>query len=104
MPGIDFNRLRREIRMEEVLRLIGFEPCHRAGDQWAGQCPLHESRAGRRRPFSVNLAIGRYCCHKCRSQGNQLELWAAFTRLSLYPAAIDLCRLLGREVPWIHRW
>ena len=27
MPGIDFDRLRREITMEEVLHLLGFQPC-----------------------------------------------------------------------------
>ena len=104
MPGIDFDRLRREITMEQVLNLLGFEPSPRTGDQWYGRCPLHESAAGRSRPFSVNVALGRYYCHKCHSHGNQLELWAAFTRLPLHPAMIDLCRLLGREVPWIHRW
>jgi len=104
MPGIDFNRLRREIPMVEVLKLLGFEPSHRTGDQWSGRCPLHDCTSGRRQTFSVNVAICRYHCHKCHSQGNQLELWAAFTRLPLYPAMLDLCRLLGREVPRIYRW
>jgi hypothetical protein len=26
MPGIDFDRLRREISMEQILDLLGFEP------------------------------------------------------------------------------
>ncbi len=104
MPGVDFNRLRREIMMEEVLNLIGFEPARRAGDQWTGRCPLHESRSLRSRSFSVNVALGRYYCHKCHSHGNQFELWAAFTRRSLHPAVIDLCHALRREVPWIRRW
>jgi len=104
MRGIDFNRLRRDITMEEALNLLAFEPSHRTGDQWSGPCPFHEPRSRRGRPFSVNVALGRYDCHKCHRHGNQLELWAAFTHLSLYPAAIDLCRMLGREIPWIHRW
>ena len=49
------------------------------------------------------LGAGRYYCHKCRSRGNQLELWAAANKLSLYEAAVDLCRILGHEVPWIER-
>ena len=49
------------------------------------------------------LGTGRYYCHKCRSRGNQLELWAAANKLSLYEAAVDLCRILGHEVPWIER-
>ena len=106
MPGIDFDRLRREITMEQVLQLLGFEPTQRTGDQWYGGCPLpwHGSPSARSRYFSVNVAIRRYCCHKCRSRGNQLELWAAFTQRQLHPAMIDLCHALGREVPWIRRW
>ena len=104
MPGVDFDRVRTEITMEQVLNLLGFQPSNRSGVQWYGSCPLHESRSGRYRSFSVNVAIGRYYCHCCRSHGNQLELWAAATKLPLHQAAIDLCRRLGREIPWIRRW
>src|SRR5262245_60154628 len=101
MPGIDFDRVRREILMEPVLNLLGFRPRNRSGERWTGRCPLHESRWRRSRSFSVNVARGRYYCQECRSHGNQLELWAAATKQSVYQAAIDLCRRLGREVPWI---
>jgi hypothetical protein len=108
MPGIDFALLRREITMEQVLNLLGFEPTQRTGDQWYGGCPVHGSMHGstssRARHFSVNVAKRRYCCHKCHSKGHHLELWAAFTKRELHPAMIDLCRALGREVPWIQRW
>ena len=36
MPGIDFDRLRTQITMEQVLDLLGFKPCQRTGDQWYG--------------------------------------------------------------------
>ncbi len=104
MPGVDFHRLRAEITMEQVLNLLGFQPSQRTGDQWYGCCPVQSCASGRRRCFSVNVATGRYCCHRCHSQGNQLELWAAATKLALHPAMVELCRVLGREVPWIHRW
>jgi hypothetical protein len=105
MPGVDFDRVRAEITMEQVLGLLGFQPSTRSGAQWYGSCPLHESTLGRRhRCFSVNVAIGRYFCHRCHSHGNQLELWAAVTKQSLYHATVDLCGRLGRDVPWIHRW
>jgi hypothetical protein len=104
MPGVDFHRLRREIPIEQVLDLLGFEPSHRRGQQWYGRCLLHDSQSGRGRSFSVNVVLGRYYCHRCHSRGNALELWAAATRLPLYQAAIDLCRALGRDVPWIARW
>jgi DNA primase len=105
VPGVDFDRVRTEITMEQVLSLLGFRPSTRSGVQWYGSCPLHESGPGRRRHlFSVNLAIGRYSCHRCGSRGNQLELWAAAARLPLHRAAVDLCRRLGHDVPWIRRW
>jgi DNA primase len=104
MPGIDFSKLRREIPMEEVLNLLGFQPVRRMGDQWYGPCPFHERGSERADYFSVNVASRRYHCHKCRRYGNQLELWADFIGLPLHPASIDLCLALGREVPWIHCW
>jgi DNA primase len=104
MPGIDFDRVRAEITMEQVLSLLGFQPSSRSGVQWYGSCPLHESTSKRRRSFSVNVAIGRYFCHRCQSHGHPLELWAAATKLPLHQAAIDLCRRLGRDIPWIERW
>jgi DNA primase len=105
MPGIDFDRLRREITMEQVLELLNFRPSHRTGPQWYGRCPLQDCPSRRRRgSFSVNVAIRRYCCHKCDSKGNQLDLWAAATKLPFCDAAVDLCRALGKEVPWIRRW
>ena len=103
MPGVDFDRIRAEITMEQVLSLLGFQPSKRSGRQWYGRCPLHGSGTGRCHSFSVNVAIGRYYCHHCRSHGNQLELWAAVTKQPLYQAAIDLCHHLGGEIPWIGR-
>lgn len=104
MPGVDLDRLRREITMEQVLNLLNFEPTTRTGPQWYGRCPMHHSDSRRPRSFSVNVQRKRYYCHQCRSHGNQLELWAAATHLSLHPATIDLCRALGKEVPWIRNW
>jgi DNA primase len=104
MPGINFDKLRTQITMKQVLDLLGFEPSQRTGDQWYGPCPLHDSPSARPRCFSVNVAIGRYHCHRCHSQGHQIELWAAATRLPLHSAAIDLCGALGVNVPWIYCW
>jgi len=104
VPGVDFDRVRTEITMEQVLNLLGFQPSNRSGLQSYGSCPLHESTPGRRRSFSVNVAIGRYFCHRYRSHGNRLELWAAATKLPLHQTAVDLCNQLGRDVPWIRRW
>jgi DNA primase len=104
MPGVDFNTLRKEVAMRDVLDRLGFQPTSRSGSQPRGPCPIHRSASPRSRSFSVNLASGRYYCHKCRSHGNTLELWAAVHNLALYDAALDLCRALAREIPRVHRW
>jgi hypothetical protein len=84
MPGVDFNVLRTEVTMEDVLRQLRFQPTSRSGDQLHGPCPVHGSTSPGSRTFSVNLANGRYYCHKCHSRGNHLELWAEVHKLSLY--------------------
>jgi DNA primase len=104
MPGVDFDVLRREITMQQVLDEIGFRATRRDGDQLRGPCPVHGSTSTSSRLFSVNVSTGRYYCHKCKSHGNQLELYAAVHGITLYQAAIDLCHAMRHEVPWITRW
>jgi hypothetical protein len=104
MPGVDFDVLRSGITMQQVLNEIGFRATHRVGDQLRGPCPVHGSTSKNSRVFSVNLSTGRYCCHKCKSHGNQLELYAAVRETTVYQAAVDLCHALGQDVPWIERW
>ena len=64
---------------------------------------LETTRRLRPRLLLLDVAIGRYYCHYCHSHGNQLELWAAATKLPLHQSAIELCRRLGRDIPWIVR-
>lgn len=104
MPGVDFQILRTEITMNEVLDQLDFQPTSRSGNQVRGPCPIHDSQSASSRTFSVNLDSGRYYCHKCNSHGNQLELWAAIHKQTIYEAAVDLCGRLNKEVPWINRW
>ena len=104
MPGVDFDTLRRDIAMQQVLDLLGFQASSSHGSQLRGPCPVHGSASPRSRSFSVNLETGRYQCFRCRSRGNQIELWAAARQLGIYEAAIDLCQAVGREVPWIRQW
>ena len=106
MPGVDFDKLRDEISLQAVLDLLRWQPASRSsGVQQYGPCPINDSNSSvRQRRFSVNLEEGRYYCHDCDSHGNPLELWAAVQGMTVYHAAIDLCRALGREVPWIQRW
>ena len=90
--------------MHQVLQLLGFQSTRRRGQQWYGRCPLPGCQPSHQPCFSVNVALGRYYCHRCHRHGHQLRLWAAATGLLLHPAAIDLCATLGREVPWMDRW
>lgn len=100
MPGVDFGVSRQTISMDDVLRLLRFEASSRRGDQLRGACPIHGSSSSRSRSFSANVRLGRYHCFVCGSHGNTLELWAAVHGISVYEATIELCQLLGREVPW----
>ena len=104
MPGVDFQLLRERITMRQVLELLRFEPIMRRGDQWRGPCPVHGSRHPRSRSFSVNVQLGRYHCFACGSRGHALELWLAVHGLSMYAAAVEVCQLLGAEIPWLTRW
>jgi DNA primase len=104
MPGINYRQLRAVISIAEVLRLIGFVPTQTSGPQLRGRCPVHASCSKSRRVFSVNLKTNVYRCFKCGSAGNQLDLYAAVTKRSLYEAAIDLCQKLNCPTPWIQHW
>lgn len=103
MPGIDFNRLRHEITMQQVLDLLRFQCTRRRGDQWYGYCPLHQPEHKHRRAFSVNLALGCYYCHKCGSRGDQFTLWAEATQTPIRQATLNLCCQLRHDVPWLRR-
>ena len=101
MPGIDFRSARLQVRLAEVLELIGFVPARRCRDQVRGPCPVQRSRAPHRRAFAAHLGRGLWHCFVCGAGGNVLDLWAALTRQPLHGAVIDLYRRLGREVPWL---
>jgi DNA primase len=103
MRGIDFRVARSQVRLLEVLDLVGFEPCWRRGDQVRGRCPVHESRSPRSRSFAAHLGKNIWHCFRSGAGGNVLDLWVAVTRRDLHAAVIDLYQRLGREVPWLPR-
>ena len=104
MPGIRFAEVRAMISLAEVLDLVGFPLVHPLGEQIRGPCPVHRSASSRSRSFSVNLKRNLYQCFRCGSSGNQLDLYAAVTGMSLFAATVALCERLHREIPWIERW
>jgi DNA primase len=104
MPGIDYAKVRLLVAMADVLRLIEFEGVETQGDEIRGPCPIHGSKSARSRSFSANIRKNTFRCFKCAACGNQLDLWAAVSKLPLYEAARDLCDKAGVEVPIVHRW
>jgi DNA primase len=102
MPTIDYRRARAELRLADVLHLIGYEPRARLGQQLRGPCPLHGSRLPTSRVFSVHVGKNLYHCFRCGAGGNALDFWAALSRLPLHAAVLDLCERLHHPVPWLH--
>jgi DNA primase len=103
MPGIRYAEVRAMISLAEVLDLVNFAPSERRGDQVRGPCPVHRSTSSRSRSFSANVKRNVYQCFRCGSSGNQLDLYAAVTGLSLFDAAVALCERLHREIPWVRQ-
>jgi|SRR5271157_1715766 len=101
MPGIHFATVRARIPLADVLKLIGFDPCEISRDQVRGLCPDHRSASPTSRSFSANLNRHIYKCFTCGLKGNQLYLYASVTGVSLFEAAIALCKQLDREIPWM---
>ncbi len=100
--GIDFQAVRSQVSLQQVLGLLDFVAATANGDQIRGGCPIHGSTSPRSRSFSANLSKNAYRCFKCESQGNQLDLWAAATNQTVYDAATDLCHKLHLEIPRTH--
>lgn len=101
MPGVRFAEVRSRVSLAQVLGLLRFAPCERSKEEIRGPCPVHGSTSPQSRCFSANLRKNVYRCFRCGSAGNQLDLYAAATRQSLWAAAIDLCARVGCEVPWL---
>jgi DNA primase len=103
MPAIDYRRARVELRLADVLALIGYQPRVRHGLPWRGPCPLHGSRSATSRCFAAHLGKNVFHCFRCGAGGNVLDLWAALSRLPLHTAVLDLCERLRQPVPWWDR-
>jgi DNA primase len=101
MPAIDYRAARAQLRLAAVLELLGFAPRQRHGDQVRGRCPVHGSRTLHSRSFAAHLSKNVWHCFTCGAGGNALDLWVAVTRQDLHAAVVDLCRRLGRDVPWL---
>ncbi len=99
LAPIDYEALRAQVPMSQVLELLGFRPLRGRSPQLRGHCPLRNCLPVFPPKFSVNLQRHLYHCFACGSGGNQLDLWAAVHQLSLPKAAVHLCRVTGMPVP-----
>jgi hypothetical protein len=101
MPLLDFRRARAEVRLGEVLPLLGWSARTRRGAQVRGACPVHRSPSATSRVFSAHLERGLWQCFRCGAAGNALDLWAQVTGQAIYAAVLDLYRRLGQALPWL---
>jgi transposase len=92
-PKVDYEFLRQQVTMEQVLEHLDWmKELRSCGDQRRGPCPLHSQPGDPKRTFSVHLGKNAFqCFHSdCGIRGNALDLWAAIHRLPLYDAALNL--------------
>ena len=85
---LDFRSIKREVKLESVLRHYRVELRRSGKDQYRGRCPIHRGEG--REAFHVNLARNVFHCFACGAGGTVLDLVAAMERCSLYEAAQTL--------------
>ena len=95
MPSLDFQAVRAAVSISQVLEIAGFVATEQSGDQVREPCPVHGSTSPDSRSFSVNLPRNTFQCFKCGAKGNQLDLYAAVTRLPIHEATLQLCEQTG---------
>ena len=99
---IDFNWLRQQVTMEQVLSQAGcLDELSKRGSQRRGRCPIHASPGERNRSFSVDMRKNVFQCFDphCGIKGNVLDFWASWRRLPLREAALDLAETFHLEPP-----
>ena len=99
---LNFGLLRQQVSITRVLESIGWHAQSAHGPQWRGVCPLHEANGTTSRCFAVHTENNIYCCHRCSSQGNALDLWTALCGKPLLDAAWELVEILGLNPPLLN--
>jgi transposase len=96
---LDFALLRQQVSIRAVLEQLSWHPNRTRGVQWRGSCPLHEQADPKSRCFAVETDKNIYCCHRCGSQGNVLDLWVALRGKPILEAGWDMVETFGLEPP-----
>jgi hypothetical protein len=97
LPPLDFAKLRQQVSILQVLEQISWHPVAMRGAQWRGTCPVHEKPGTKSRSFAVHTEKNAYCCYRCGTRGNALDLWTALQQKPLLEAAWDLVETWGLE-------
>lgn len=97
--ALNFAELRSRVSMQDVLNLLAWNGRSDSKATQRGPCPVHQSTNSNDNSFAVNIHKKAYCCHRCGSKGNALDLWAATQSLPLLDAAWNLVEQLGIEPP-----
>jgi DNA primase len=82
---LDFKSIKREVKLESVLRHYGVELRRSGKDQYRGCCPIHGGDGSD--AFHANLAGSVFHCFACAAGGTVLDFVAAMERCSLFEAA-----------------
>jgi DNA primase len=83
--GLDLKAIKREVKLESLLRDYHVELRPSGKDQYRGRCPIH--RGDGRDAFHVNLARNIFHCFACHVGGTVLDFIAAMEGCSLFEAA-----------------
>lgn len=96
MPSLDFQAVRTAVSISQVLEIVGLVAGEQSGDQVRGPYTVHGSTSPDSRSFSAHLRRNTFQCFQCGAKGNQLDLYAAVTRLPIHEAALQLCEQAGQ--------
>lgn len=98
MPFIDFDKVREMITLGEVLELVGGLVLSVDWDAQRGPCPLgcHPDP----KCCGYNKRVGYFYCHRCKVGGEAFDLYRKISGKEYFQAAIDLCKALGKRVPY----
>ncbi|HLJ93849.1 MAG TPA: hypothetical protein VKU02_11740 [Gemmataceae bacterium] len=70
MPLLDFRQARADIRLADVLELLGWTARVRVGVQVRGPCPVPGSRSPRSRSFAAHLGKNCWQCFRGGAAGS----------------------------------
>lgn len=82
---LDLAAIRREVSIADLLRHFSHLDLHGGWAQRHWPWPLYGAPSDQHRIFSVHLGKGVFCYFEasCRVQGNTLDLWATYNRMTL---------------------